>query len=81
VAFGKLDRKANLANSGFETKPIGGLEKRSVAVALKGVVEEEETTGLNPLLRATRVFKVSKTEGLTVLGLLSRLEEDFNLRL
>jgi hypothetical protein len=52
-----------------------------VAVALKGVVEEEETTGLNPLLRATRVFKVSKTEGLTVLGLLSRLEEDFNLRL
>jgi hypothetical protein len=79
--FGKLERKANLANSGFGTKPVGGLENRSMAVALKGVVEEEDTTGLNPLLRATKVFKVSKTEGLTVLGLLSRLEEDFNLRL
>jgi len=52
-----------------------------MAVALKGVVEEEETIGSNPLLLATKVFKVSKTEGLTVLGLLSRLEGDFNLRL
>jgi hypothetical protein len=81
VVLGKLERKANLANSGFGTKPVGGLENKSMAVALKGVEEEEETTGLNPLLRATKVFKVSKTEGLTVLGLLSRLEEDFNLRL
>jgi hypothetical protein len=81
VAFGKLDRKANLANSGFGIKPVRGLVTRSMAVALKGVVEEEETTGSNPLLLATKVFKVSKTEGLTVLGLLSRLEGDFNLRL
>ncbi len=79
--FGKLERKANLANSGLETKLVGGLEYRSIVVALKGVVEEEETTGLSSLLRATKVFKVSKTEGLTVLGLLSRLEEDFYLRL
>jgi hypothetical protein len=79
--FGKLDRKANLANSGFGTKPVRGLETRSMAAALKGVVEEEETTGSNPLLLATKVFKVSKTEGLTVLGLLKRLEGDFNLRL
>jgi hypothetical protein len=79
--FGKLERKANLANSGLGAKLVEGLEYRSILVALKGVVEEEEATGLNPLLRATRVFRVSKTEGLTVLGLLSRLEEDFNLRL
>jgi hypothetical protein len=78
--FGKLERKANLASSGLETKPVEDLEDRPVVVALKGVVEEEEATGLNPLLRATKVFRVSKTEGLTVLGLLSRLEEDFSLR-
>jgi hypothetical protein len=51
-----------------------------VVVVGKGVVEEEEAMGLNPLLRATNVLRVSRTEGLTVLGLLNRLEEGFNLR-
>lgn len=78
VARGKFERKAILARSGLDSKPVEnwmGLERS------KGNSEEVdvEATGSANLSRETRAFRVSKAFGLTVRLLFGREGEDLAL--
>jgi hypothetical protein len=80
VAFRKLDRKAILARSGLEDALVGAaLDLDKFKGRSKGVEDEVEATGLKPLSWDTIAFRASRALGLTMRGLLDKLDEDLIL--